>query len=177
MGGKEQGSEIPSIIEQLLSKATSVDIQYVDGGFLGDSWFELSGKGRIALEELTQKFGQQGVDAFNKAFITPDFEQRIESRMARLTEDIRSTFDEAQSASDVAQSRSVRCAERDGLDNILRSLRRGEEVPIKINRREGEHHFHDIVGVRNELYFGIFPARDAVLINLKKPNPVIAKSS
>ena len=153
----KEREERTSTLEQLLPKAISVDIKYVDGSFLGERWFELDGEGRPALEQLVLRFGQDGVDAFNKAFITPDFEKHIEDHVTEISDDIKANFEDAQSDPDLKYYRGILSLARDGLQNILNDIRIGNEVPIRIH----------------SIPFGFpsvkFPSKDAISIILKKP--------
>jgi hypothetical protein len=164
--GEQKGT---STIEELLPTAANVYIDYVDGGqLLGQGgWLELNGEGMSALGELVQRFGQQGTDAFNKVFITPDFEQGMENRIKRLTRNIVDT-DSEDDAPDISWTRGQWDAERGGLGNLLRNIRKGEEVSIRLGGKDGKY-------LQRGYQFVRFPAEDAILVKLKKPNSTVAQ--
>lgn len=154
----------PPTIEGLLSVAVKVDIRYKDGGQLERGWFELDGEGRPELEELIQRFGQQGIDAFNRAFITRSFGRELKKRTERLTQSI-VDFASEDDAPDISWMRGGLDASREGLRDLLKEIREGKEVPVLLGGKKPSSYYEQ--GFR----YGQFPPKDAITIKLKKPTP------
>lgn len=117
---QEQG--LGSTIESLVPQATEVYLNFVDGGYYGQGdWLEFRGDGEQALRELVEKFGDEGIDAFNQAFITPEFEESTRGRIKRLTDSIIADYEE-DDAPDVRYGRNKMSAERSRLEDLLKVL-------------------------------------------------------
>lgn len=124
-----QEQDKKTTIEALASQAKNVRIEFVDGGFLGQhgGWLRFSGEGEKSLKELYERFGQEGIDTFNKTYVTSEFEQGIERRTHDLLKSAVNTPDDDDF---LYRLRVNMFQEEESLRNLLKVIRSGGEVKI-----------------------------------------------
>ena len=98
----------------------------------------------------------KGVEEFNKAFVTEEFERNTEAESKRLTDNIVWAGRNDPGSDDV---RHAWAAERAALDGMLERLRRGEEVSLLLGGKKQ---------MQRGFQYGQIPVEDAITINIKR---------